>query len=548
MIRSSTLRLAAVCGLVLVAFSARALTLDTQSLWRDEVDALCYAYQFPHLVAAAIAPDPEYRLTTPSACPLETATAAPGGDAVSRLLATLSRMTRHNGPLYYFVLRGWVALAGVSAYAMRFLSLMLGVLCVPLAYATGRRLIGRQAGFLAALVMAISPYVVWYGQEVKMYSLVPALALSAVYSLRRACEGGGRRWWAVQIVSTSLAFYCHIFAALLIPVQILLYLCWWPVSRRCWRGALVSLACLTLPYLPLVVWQLPSALRARETGFPARGLVEMAEILLNGWNLGILPRGWPWGLLLGGGLAGWGLISPAFVPSSPERGERRVGPWRTRLAIVCWMVAPLLAIWLISLRQPLFTDRYLIWSAPAFYLLVVLGLTSIWRLAPLRLRGRRLPIGRRVAVVLLAGTVLVAAVNLYWQAKTTIKSDSRAAAAYVGERIEPGGLIIFQIPHSRYTFDYYYEGEDYEWADGLYTNWLASDGSYLLSQEQAFWSMRAIVFGHDTVWLVLSEESMWDERGLVRGWLEDTASLLEEARFVHVSVHRFQIPDQPADP
>ena len=112
--RSRHLYLAAVVLLMLIAFTLRAVSLDAQSLWRDEVDAMRFA-----------------------TAPLD---------------EVLSNFTRPgwNGPFYFLLLRGWIALTGTSEYAMRFLSLCFGVLCVPLAYALGRRLFNPQAGFLAA--------------------------------------------------------------------------------------------------------------------------------------------------------------------------------------------------------------------------------------------------------------------------------------------------------------------------------------------------------------------------------------------------------------
>ena len=493
MSRSYSHYLVAISLLALVAFAVRAASLDTQSLWRDEVDAL--------------------RFATPP---------------WSEMLSTFTR-PGWNGPLYFLLLRGWVTLTGTSEYAMRFFSLAFGVLCVPLTWTLGCRLFDRSAGLLAALLVAASPYLTWYGQEVKMYTLVPALALLAIYGLRRAVEGQGQtlplRWWAVQVVATSLAFYSHILAALLIPVQVLLYLAWWQRARRQWVGALVSLACLTLPYLPLVAWQAPLVLQARETGFHPYSLGEMAEILLNAWSLGILNWGWPWGAVLMGALAVWGLVSLP-LPSPPLRGEG-VG---NRLALVGWLVTPLLAVWLISLWQPLFTDRYLIWTASAFYLLVAVGLASFWRFG-----GR----GRCVAVLLASVILVFNGVNTWRQATIPIKSDFRAAAAYVAEQRTSGELLIFQIPYGKYTFDYYFPEEEYPWAEGLYTNHRAPDGSYLMSEQEAAYRMREMTAGYDAVWLIATETTMWDERRLVQAWLETNARRVDEAHFTRVDVYRY---------
>lgn len=529
--RSCSYYLAAISLLTLVAFAVRAVSLDAQSLWRDEVDALRFA-------------------TVPW----------------SEMLSTFTR-PGWNGPLYFLLLRAWITLTGTSEYALRFFSLAFGVLCVPLVYALGHRLFNRSVGLIAALLVASSPYLTWYGQEVKMYTLVPALALLAVYAqkvgLCCAVEGGVWRWWAVQVVATSLAFYSHILAALLIPVQILLYITWWPQARRQWVGALVSLACLTLPYLPLVDWQAPMVLQERETGFYAYSLGEMARILLNGWSLGFPSWGLPWGMVLMGALAVWGLVGPLFLsspssPSTPLRWEGE-GGGRSRVTLVVWLLTPLLAVWLISLRQPLFTDRYLTWAAPAFYLLVAVGLASPWRFGG----------WGRWAVVLLAGIVLLLnGVNLWRQATIPIKSDFRAAAAYVADyrtSDEPivlhlpdegyafkhylplvvsdhrtfDGLIVFQIPYGRHPFDYYFPEDEYPWAEGLYTNHRAPDGSYLMSEQEAACHMQEMTAGYDVVWLVATETTMWDERGLVQAWLEANAQRVDEAQFTQVNVYRY---------
>lgn len=526
--------------LAFIAYALRALSLDAQSLWRDEVDALRFA-------------------------------AVPRTEVLSHFTCP-----GWNGPLYYLLLRWWIAATGNSEYAMRFFALFFGVLCVPLMYVLGSRLFGWRTGLVAALLVAFSPYLTWYGQEVRMYTLVPALAVLAIYSLRRAIEGEAKRWWVVQILSTSMAYYSHILAALLVPVQALLLLVWCSSARRRWVGASVSLACLMVPYLPLARWQIPLALEARATGFPSHSLAEMTRILLDAWGTGFLGTfgwGWPWGAGLMAALAVGGLLSGLILSRHPS-GFRREGAERDEpgtatvhcIAVVCWAVTPLLGVWLVSLWQPLFTDRYLVWTAPAFYLLIALGLASLWRWARW---------GRALATLLLGAVLISNCGNLWQQSTESIKSDFRAAVAYIAsypvspDREEPvaraapeprslqgldsrqylplvvvgepafGGLVVFQIPYGRHAFDYYSPTLAYTWAKGLYTNHRAPDGSYLMSEREAAWRMQQMTAGHDVVWLVATEMSMWDERGLVQAWLDANLERADEAHFAHVSVYRF---------
>jgi mannosyltransferase len=553
-----SLHLAAIAALVLVAFALRAVSLDAQSLWRDEVDALRFA-----------------------TAPLD---------------EVLTNFTRPgwNGPLYFLLLRGWIALTGSSEYAMRFFSLTFGVLGVALAYALGRRLFDSQVGVFAALLVAASPYLTWYSQEVKMYALVPALTLLAIYGLRRAVEGDGWRWWVVQIAATSLAVYAHILAALLIPLQVLLYFAWWPVARRRWRGALISLACLTLPYLPLAAWQMgllfqdgagrvfqsPDQivpmllaswrtgnfllLRSRATGFGHYTLGRMALILLTGWSVGYfgfagLAR--LEGTILMAGLAGWGLLS--LFLSRRGRGDAL----SKRLSLVCWLVAPGLVLWYISLWQPLFTDRYLIWSALAFYLLIAVGLAALYRLGGWR---------RKLALLLAILVLACNGANQWRQATVPGKADFRGAVGYVAERYgqsdargeqavespaacegcthavylpsvasDAGAsdeLIVFQIPHAKYSFRYYFPGGDYAWAEGLYTNHRHPDGSFVMSAAQAAEEMARMTADYRVVWLIATETEMWDERGLVKAWLDANMRLTDstEGAYLWVDVYRYE--------
>ncbi len=543
--RRSQVAAAVVLLMTLLAFALRTGGLRAQSLWRDEVDALCYAFGFPALLEQALVDPAEKEWTTPCACPQPP---LPPQEQVESRLLRLARVVRpmiqQNGPLYFFLLRGWIALTGSSELALRFFSTVFGVLGVPLTYVLGRRLLGQATGVLAAVLTAASPYLVWYGQEVKMYTLLPVLALLAVYALQQAMDKDGR-WWIVQVVATSLALYTHIWSALLVGVQVTMLLAWWPRWRPRWWQALVSMALLTLPYLPLALWQIPAAFVVRETGFPRYGLGQMVLTLVNGWSSGIVGEGEAWAMTTCAVLALVGLVDGAIpvcartvaqfkrrIPAGAETtgGAQRAGDeWRATIGLLGWLVIPLLGIWFISLWQPLFTDRYLIWTAPAFYLLIGNGLARLWRYSWLP------------ASLLLGAVLFIMTGNLLVQAITPIKSDVRGAAAAVEENYQPGDLLVFQIPHLRYTFDYYFAPTDYRWADGIYTNHRAEDGSYLLTEEEVGQQMAHAAADAPVVWLVASEVSMWDERNLVQGWLEEHGQRENEIALTRVDVYRYRM-------
>lgn len=477
-----------------LAFALGAAGLTTQSLWRDEVDAIRFAGQpLPELLRMFLTPG-------------------------------------QNGPLYFVLLRPWLAAAGDGEFALRFFSLFFGVLAVALTYRLARRLLpgGRWTARAAALLAATSPYWMWYSQEGKMYTLVVALALAAMTCYLAALRHGGRAAWLGYVAATTASFYAHLLAVLLVPAQIAIFVLG-PWERRArLRAWLLCLAVLIVPYVPLLLWQLPALANRVDTGYAFYPPGEMLLALLADYGQGVVPAAGVWAAILFGVVA---LAALLWLPG--PRAARRAA---VRLA-AAWLFVPVLLLFLVTLRRPMFTTRYLIFVLPAYLLLVAAGLAAV---------GRR---SRVAAGVLLAVLLVLNGRNLVSQARTPIKADYRAATTHVLQRLHAEDLVLFQIPYGRYSFDYYLEQQagragsgwprpstaaegSYRWAEGLYTN----QG---MSPEEAGRRMAELTAGSRVVWLVESEAAMWDERGLVHAWLDAHGRLDGELRLTRVSVYRY---------
>ncbi|PJF47635.1 MAG: hypothetical protein CUN48_07680 [Candidatus Thermofonsia Clade 3 bacterium] len=495
---------AAVAALLFVAFILRSANLTGESLWRDEVDSVRFAF-------------------------------APLSDLVARFTAN-----GFNGPLYHLIVRGWLSSAGVSDFALRYLSVICGVALVALVYVLGRRMFGARVGVLAAWLAALSPVLVWYAGEGKMYSLQPMLLALALYALLRAtnspADGRALRWWTVFVVAASLSFYVHVLSPLFVPVAMLFFLAQWPASRRHLAGGAVALALLTLPYLPLLAWQAPAWLRGGDIGHRFYPLDQIVWALASHWLFGLDERSpvlWAMpgesvmlvrrvAVLLSLMLIAYGLLTAARCAL---RDAREVKAWRMQLAALGWMTLPALLMFLISLRVPLFLPRYVLWSAPAFYLLAGVGLDRLFD-------GARA--GRIAARVALATVSLVSLAGVAAQIIYPIRPDLRGAVAYVLHRAQPGDKIVFQIPYMRHSFAYYAERLGYslaqlQWVEAPFTN-------HGMSPDDVAQVMRAQVVSSSRVWLFESEATMWDQRGLVRRWFDATLPLLDRQTFRGVEV------------
>jgi hypothetical protein len=95
---------------------------------------------------------------------------------------------------------------------------------------------------------------------------------------------------------------------------------------------------------------------------------------------------------------------------------------------------------------------------------------------------------------------------------------------------------MIQMPYLQYTFGYYYR-KPYRLLEGIWTNGGKSEAE--LQREMA--QMTANL---TDLWLVVSEEEMWDERHMVRRWLDEHAQHVDEAHFTRVDLYHYQFPKQ----
>ncbi len=190
----------------------------------------------------------------------------------SHPLAHIPSVLQQDGspPLYYLILHVWMALFGRGEVATHELSLLFGLLTIPVSYWAGASLFSRRAGVICAVLAAGAPYLTTYAQETRMYALLALLSIVISASFVHAFVLRHRRYLAVFAVALTAALYTHNWALFLgITTAMAFLLCVWSVPadqrRALWRdGAIAFGAVLVLyaPWLPTLVYQ------ARHTGAP----------------------------------------------------------------------------------------------------------------------------------------------------------------------------------------------------------------------------------------------------------------------------------------
>ena len=404
--------------ITLLGFALRTSFLGRQSLWYDEAFSLAVARaEWPTFWAALLS------------------------DGV-------------HPPGYYLLLRVGLELFGHTEFALRFLSVLTGTLAVPLIFQLGRVLGDGRWGLVAALLLALNPFALWYAQEARMYSLLLCLSIAAGYAFWKLVTWPDPRHWLWLTLISALSFVVHYFAFLFSLVQFVYLVVTLRRTHRVLRWWVAAQGFAFLLFLP---WALVIATReGRNFGIGWIHPPALLDLPLTLSNLALAlsepARLWTWaGLALMLAAVGFGILATqktgvrsTAAPYVPTRqGAVSLLPAPYTLLLI-WLLVPIAFTWLISLRLPLYVDRFLIICLPALLLLC----------STLSLSSSRLARGTMIILIMVSA---IASYRLWADPRLT-KEDWRAAAAYVWSTEEMGDTLVMRDLQTGIPFGYYYQG------------------------------------------------------------------------------------------
>ena len=117
-------------------------------------------------------------------------------------------------PLFYWLLKLWSMLFGNSELALRSMSVFFGGVAIVFGYLLTKKLFNRKTAQISLIFMVLSPMLIRYSQEARMYTLVAAIAMAATYVLTMAVNTKKKTPWIVYGVLVGLGMWVHYFAAI----------------------------------------------------------------------------------------------------------------------------------------------------------------------------------------------------------------------------------------------------------------------------------------------------------------------------------------------
>jgi len=409
-------------AILLIAAAVRFHWLGMQSIWNDEGNSLRLAQRsIPALIAAA------------------------GQDI--------------HPPGYYLALKMWIGLVGDSEFGLRALSAFAGLLTVAGVYALGRALFARGVGLIAAALIAVNSFEVYYSQEARMYAFLALwTALGLWLFVRWISAQPTRACWSIGLLLALInaaGLYTHYIYPLVMLVQGVLFLALWLTTLHRRFMTLIRYVAINALMLILFAPQLTTALH-QITGWPHTGAP-------------IAP------------LAGLSIVGQWLTYGSTTTADQ----WSMYFWPVAFILAALLPDWLRK-RQP-FTWRI---TLPWLLIITLVGVLfsfGLFREANLKFLipaqiGAALLIGRgawllweigspNLFILIEAAPRLIAifglytiathsqdALNVLYTSSVFARDNYRGIAQVIAADPQPGDRVLLDAPNQIEAFSYYYPG------------------------------------------------------------------------------------------
>ncbi len=350
-------------------------------------------------------------------------------------------------PLYHLTLWLTVHAFGDGELAVRLPSLIAGTLLVPVLYELGRELYDRRTGLIAAGFASVSPALVWYAQEARMYEFAALFGLLAVLTQARAIRNGTLLNWAAYILATSALLWSHYFGLLLIGVQQLVFVAAIVQRRRSAEpvrplvlGFVYSAAMLAFQLVPLLLFAHHQYVSTTGPAGSPNGTYELLSfhsVVTNlassiwGYQPGAVSPylGALWPLLL--------LVSLALVGRA-SKGQTKALAFGAVLLLVLVLVVS-------AFDRPFFELRNFLFLVP-LVLLLIARMIANWTRSP---RATLLVAGG-FAVTLVAGLA-----DQQLNKSNPSLFDFRGAIHTVTAKGGPNSLVLYEPGDMRYVLQYY---------------------------------------------------------------------------------------------
>jgi 4-amino-4-deoxy-L-arabinose transferase-like glycosyltransferase len=123
-------------------------------------------------------------------------------------------------PLFYWI-EHIMLMFGKTEEILRFVPAVLGLLTIPLIYFVGKEFLDRNVGIIAAIAATFSPFLIFYSQEARAYSMTVFFIAFAMIFYLKALKNNDIKNWVFFGILSALAFWSHYYVFVLIAALVI---------------------------------------------------------------------------------------------------------------------------------------------------------------------------------------------------------------------------------------------------------------------------------------------------------------------------------------
>jgi uncharacterized membrane protein len=371
---------------------------------------------------------------------------------VSQLLA-LTAVDTHP-PLYYLTLKAWASIFGWSELALRSLSLVAFGGAVAVGALLVKRIFGARIALVALVVMIISPFLLRYGFEIRMYALASFIGIMATYVLVLAVDAKASvvRWrlYALYALLVAAGMYTLYYMAMLWLAHVA-----WLVWRE-WRGgrlvrsphqmpwliAYGVAAVLFMPWLPVLAQQMRggalTSVAQPMTLDNLMSIVSFYTVYQPVWLLGpFLSVLVVFAIIV----IGWLTMRTLRLVNSSQRSYL--------MLLMFYTLVPVAFLTLVGFFRPMYLERYMSHVAIGGSLLLGVMIGIVF---PHLRQSKRWTIGLLLAIFLVGTLTLVSIGNFNFQ---RLLSPSMNQVADKIVSCTGGSRVLAADPYAAIELNYY---------------------------------------------------------------------------------------------
>lgn len=426
--------------------------------------------------------------------------------------------TDPNPPLYFILLKGWVALFGISEFSTRAFSTVFSSLTVFILYYLARRFFNRETALYVSLIFTLSQIHLYFSHETRGYTLIAFLATLLFYFYLKTIFTPSILNLIGYTLTAVLLLYIHPVPVILIIIQ---FFCLLLFLRNNRKGSIYIIAGQVITAILFGIWILKNRwFSEMRSWIPPPDPGKLKELLVTYLNSELIFY-----------LAGVLLITFILLIIIRIYQKKLISEDASLfIMILLWGLLPILIIYFISQYSSRFVPRYMLFATPGLYLLIAYMIS-------------KLPVNHLVRISLI---ILILISSLKDFKLNPVKGeDWPGAITFMEEHRDDSTLTIISADYQFMSFSYYYDRDIFKKLE---------QSRQILKNDNIFFTKGVEIFDildtsrYNKILLILSHETAADPEGTLYRHLSETYPITFTGPYLmNIKAFVFDSDLRPAD-